>query len=121
MKIVEVRINLDNPNEKVIFDYFDITKETERLYIAEIDEWDRKTKRFLKESLNRFTYDGKVNICYRFVTNSENYREIEKSKQAKIAVEVLSKRHKEVLDYWQRTLEYRKERYYKDCVWEVEE
>lgn len=115
MKLVEVRIDLENTNEKVQFEYFDITKETDKHYIAEVNEWNRKSRRFLKETLNKVLYAGKVNLYCRFVTDLEDYRKIEKSLETTIAVERLYERHKKILDYWQRTLENRKERYYKDC------
>ncbi|GEM_PF-6444180 len=115
MKLVEVRIDLENYNEKIIINYFDITKETDKHYIAEVDEWNRKTRRFLKGTLNKVLYGGKINLYYRFVTDLEDYRAVENSLLTKRAVDAIYDRHKYILDYWQRTLENRKVRYYKDC------
>lgn len=119
MKIVEIRIDLENCNEKIIFDYFNISKETEKYYIAEVDEWNRKTRRFPKVNLNEVLYSGKINLYYRFVTDIEDYWAIENSLLAKRAVDAIYDRHKYILDYWQRTLKNRKIRYYKDYGLEI--
>lgn len=117
MKLVEVRIDLSNCNEKVIIDYFGIIKETDKHYIADVDEWNRKQRRFLKGTLKQILYAGKINYYYRFVTDCDDYRQIEQSEEMSIAVDELYKRHKYLLEYYQRTLENRKtyfERNYKE-------
>lgn len=114
-KLVEVSIDLDNPNEKVIMDFFDIERETDHYYICKVDEWNRKHRNFDVSDIKKVSYHNKISCYYRFVTDIEDIREIEKSGEMATAVAKIHERMDYILSYWQRTLANRVARYNRDC------
>ena len=107
MKLVEVRFDLENSNEKVIFDYYEIINETEKYYFCEI--YEKTYKKFLKGTLNTALYGGKLNYYYRFVTNDSDYKIIETSKEMNKAVTQVFDKLNHKLDYYKKTLKNRLE------------
>jgi hypothetical protein len=105
VKVVEIIIDLDNPNGKPSFNFYDITKETEKyLHSKRKYDWEC-VRRFYKKSLDTVHFPKKLVYTYQFKTEIEDYLEIEKSEAMKKAMFHLKNRIKQELDYYQRHFE----------------
>lgn len=102
MKVIEIIIDLTNPNGKPSFNFYDVTKETEN-YLHCKAEWDwKKGRRFCKKSLDQVHYPKKLVYTYQFKTEIKDYFEIEKSEQMQKAMRELEADIYRELSYYQR-------------------
>jgi hypothetical protein len=100
LRVVEIIIDLTNPNGKPSFNFYDITKETEKyLHSAKKYEWENG-RRFYKKSLDFVHYPKKLLYTYQFKTDIQDYFEIEKSEQMQKAMRDLKQAIKRELDYY---------------------
>ncbi|WP_143314532.1 hypothetical protein [Clostridium sp. HBUAS56017] len=118
MKAVEVKFDLNNPNQKPIIEIYEITKETERYLHAKADEFWKYGRRFFKPNMNEAKYNGKLEYSYRFTTNEEDYETIYKSKEMKKAIREIKNILQGDLDCYQWRLNG-VVAYYNKCFGEV--
>ena len=105
MKVIEIIIDLTNPNGKPSFNFYRVSKETEN-YLHCKAEWDwERGRRFWKQSLDQVHYPKKLVYTYQFKTDIEDYFEIEKSEQMQKAMRELKQTIKREMDYYQRHFE----------------
>lgn len=102
MRVVEIIIDLNNPNGKPNFNFYDVTKETENYLHSIAKEFWEHGRRFYKKSLDCVHYPKKLIYTYQFTTDIEDYFEIEKSEQMQKAMWELNQVIKRELDYYQR-------------------
>jgi hypothetical protein len=101
MKVIEITIDLTNPNAKPSFNFYDVTKETEN-YLHCKAEWNLEHgRRFYKQSLNSVHYPKKLIYTYQLTTNIDDYLAIEKSAELQKAMRELKQAITRELDYYQ--------------------
>ena len=105
MKVIEIIIDLTNPNGKPSFNFYDVTKETENYLHSTGEEFWQRGRRFFKRSIDQVHYPKKLVYTYQFKTDIEDYFEIEKSEQMQKAMRELRQTIKRELDYYQRHFE----------------
>lgn len=119
MKVVEIIIDLTNPNGKPSFNFYDVTKETENyLHSSKKYDWEQG-RRFYKKSLDSVHYPKKLIYTYQFKTDIKDYFEIEKSKEMKKAMRELKQAIKREVDYYQNHFECIFNYYDKNFIQEV--
>lgn len=105
MKVIEITIDLTNPNGKPSFNFYKVSKETEN-YLHCKAEWGwERGRRFYKPSLDKVHYPKKLVYTYQFKTDINDYLVIEKSKELKKAIRELKQVIERELDYYQRHFE----------------
>ena len=101
MKVIEITIDLTNPNQKPDIRYWEVTKETENyLHSKAKYDWEHG-RRFYKKSLDQIHYPKKLVYTYQFLIKLEDYREIDKSEKMEKAMYELKKKIDEDLNYYQ--------------------
>lgn len=114
MKVVEIIIDLNNPNQKPSIDFYNITKETEK-YLHSKAEYDwEHGRRFYKNSLDIVHFPKKLVFTYAFKTNLEHIVEIEKSQILQKAIEKLKAKTEQELNYYCRHAKGIFDYYYKN-------
>ncbi|MRY42734.1 MULTISPECIES: hypothetical protein [Bacteria] len=102
MRVVEIIIDLENPNGKPNFNFYDVTNETENYLHSKAKEFWDHGRRFWKKGLEEIRHPKKLIWTYAFKTDIEDYLEIEKSKEMKKAMWELNQVIKREMDYYQR-------------------
>lgn len=102
-RLVEISIDFNNPNEKLIVDIFKIESINKNTIKCPVDDWNRKHRHFDDRGLGCVSNHTPLHFYYRFVTSLEDYQEIIKSTEMKLAVEILWNRINYILTYWNRS------------------
>lgn len=103
MKAVRITIDLNNPNQKPQFEFWEVTKETENYIHAKNESWMHEPgRRIYKNSLEQIHFPKKLVYTYDFITKIEDYFEIEKSEKVQQIMAELKKKIESELDYYKR-------------------
>lgn len=102
MRVVEITIDLENPNGKPNFNFYDVTNETENYLHSKAKEFWDHGRRFWKKGLEEIRHPKKLIWTYAFSTDIKDYLEIEKSEKMQKAMFLLKSRIEPELDYYQR-------------------
>lgn len=105
MKAVRITIDLTNPNQKPQFEFWEVTKETENYIHAKNNNgWFESGRRIYKKSLDQIHYPQKLVYTYDFITEIEDYLEIEECEKTQRVMWEMRNKIKSELEYYQRHL-----------------
>jgi hypothetical protein len=106
MKAVRITIDLNNPNGKPYFEFWEVTKITENyVHAKSVIGWFTQGRRIYKNSLDQIHYPKKLTYTYDFTTEIEDYLEIEESEKTQKIMREMRNKIKLELEYYQRHLE----------------
>jgi hypothetical protein len=104
-RVVEITIDLENPNGKPYFKFYDVTNETENYLHSKAKEFWQHGRRFWKKGLEEIHHPQKLIWTYTFKTDIEDYLEITKSEKMQTAIFLLKNRIQQELGYYQKHTE----------------
>ena len=110
-QVVEITIDLLNPNCKPMIETFGITKVGEKNIYCKGGPWGETGRRFFIPNMNEVKYRGHLKYTYRYQTERTDYREIEESEETSHAINEIVKYLGSDLKCYQKRLEATEEYY----------
>ncbi|NBJ93220.1 hypothetical protein [Parablautia muri] len=107
-QVVEITIDLTNPNRNSMIETFGVVKTGERNIYCKAGDIGR---RFFIPNMNEVKYRGFLNYSYRYQTEDTDYREIIESEKTSNAISEIVKYLEKDLNRYQRRLEASDEYY----------
>jgi hypothetical protein len=103
MNIVEITIDLNNPNQKPVVEVFKVTKEIKEAYAAESNDGETG-RRFSFSYFGHVSYQKPLMYSYRYKTEENDYEKIYDSEETMSAMLDLQHKLQEEIDYYQKQI-----------------